>query len=99
MAIKHKIRKNGNGDLIDVKLTSLRAIRKMCIECMGWSYSEIDGCSSPHCPLFPYRYGKTPVGYEIVDSTDLEPLVDGEDVKIDCVVSVKQKRVNGKFTK
>jgi hypothetical protein len=95
MAIKHTIRKNGNGEFIEVKLTALRAIRKMCIECMGFFYSEIDGCLSPNCPLFPYRYGKTPVGYEIVDSVGLDPLVDGEDAKIELGVVVN----NGKFKK
>jgi hypothetical protein len=52
-----------------------------------------------HLSIIPYRFGKTPVGYEIIDSSDLEPLVDGEDYQADCVVSVKTRRINGKFAK
>ena len=33
----------------------LDGIRAHCIMCMGWQESLVDGCTSPTCPLFPYR--------------------------------------------
>jgi hypothetical protein len=33
------------------------AIRCRCIECFGWNPNEVSGCTSPGCPLFPYRLG------------------------------------------
>jgi len=57
MAVKHTIRKDGNGNLKNVTLTPLKAIRHYCVECMGFSQKEIEGCFSSNCPLFPYRQG------------------------------------------
>jgi len=31
------------------------AIRAFCQMCMGWRRGEIESCSDPACPLFPYR--------------------------------------------
>ena len=69
-AIRHTIRKDGNNNMKDVALSPMKAIRYMCVECMGFDYTEIDGCTSPNCPLFPYRYGKRPIGYELYYSND-----------------------------
>ena len=30
-------------------------IRAFCLECMGYQSAEINRCTSPTCPLFPYR--------------------------------------------
>ena len=44
----------------------IKAIREMCIECMGGrgtgqNYSKlIEGCGSPECALFEFRFGKNP---------------------------------------
>jgi len=64
MSITHTIRKDGKGNYKNVSLTPMKAIRYHCVECMGFQFSEIDGCTSSTCPLFPYRYGTSPVGYE-----------------------------------
>ena len=43
-----------------------KAIREHCIECMGGrgtgqNYSKlIEGCGSPECALFEFRFGKNP---------------------------------------
>jgi hypothetical protein len=29
--------------------------KAFCLECMGWARNEIKACTSPQCPLFPYR--------------------------------------------
>ena len=49
------------------QLTSpVKAIREMCIECMGGrgagqNYSKmIEDCSSLHCGLYNFRFGKNP---------------------------------------
>jgi hypothetical protein len=31
------------------------AVRTFCLECMGWSAFGVRKCTSPGCPLFPYR--------------------------------------------
>lgn len=31
------------------------AIRSFCLECVGWQREEIRLCTSPACPLYPYR--------------------------------------------
>ena len=43
----------------------VKAIRKMCIECMGGQESEghikrISDCGSPDCSLYDFRLGKNP---------------------------------------
>ncbi len=59
MAIKHQIRsKAGDGSLIWVTLTAIRAIRLQCIECMGHQPLQVSGCTDIHCTLYPYRMGK-----------------------------------------
>lgn len=35
------------------------AIRLFCLECMGGNRAEVVKCSSPHCALFPFRFGHT----------------------------------------
>ena len=99
MPIKHTIRKNGNNEFHEVTLTPARAIRKQCIECMGFAWSEIEGCLSPNCPLFPWRLGKTPVEYEIVNSTDLEPENDGIDAPYGDGLGEVRDKTTGKFVK
>lgn len=42
----------------------ITAIRAFCIECMGGYVDEIERCTAPRCPLFPYRYGKDPARSE-----------------------------------
>jgi len=67
MAVKHTIRVSGGkqGDrwlekTQNVSLTPMKAIRKNCLECVGWVTQEVDLCQSPLCALFPYRFGKEP---------------------------------------
>ena len=57
MAIKHTIR-NDDGSLVEVNLSPIKAIRRFCIECMGFQQAEIPRCTAPLCPLFPFRMGK-----------------------------------------
>ena len=46
-----------DGNMRAVKLTRGLAIKLHCTECMGFEENPT-GCTSKHCPLFPYR-GKT----------------------------------------
>jgi len=43
-----------------MKYSPLQAIRKNCIDCSGGSYSEVQNCNIPTCPLFEFRFGKNP---------------------------------------
>lgn len=42
------------------RVSQLRAIRRKCVECSGNSSDEVKGCLVTDCPLFPYRFGKSP---------------------------------------
>jgi hypothetical protein len=42
------------------KLTGMSAIREKCLECSGWSFSEVKNCPCGDCALFPFRFGKYP---------------------------------------
>jgi len=55
-----KIRKDGFDGYKIVPYTRGRAIKYYCLECVGFSYSEMANCTIPECPLFPYRFGKLP---------------------------------------
>jgi len=56
MSIKHRIR-NEKGELMDVTLSAIQAIRRQCLECMGFQQAEVPRCTAPNCPLFPFRMG------------------------------------------
>ncbi len=40
--------------------TPLQAIRAKCTDCMAGNPLEISRCQIPHCPLYPYRFGRAP---------------------------------------
>ena len=31
------------------------AMRAFCLECMGYQSAEVNRCTAPACPLYPYR--------------------------------------------
>lgn len=52
------------------KITPLKAIRKKCLNCSGFSPQEVKDCpcfenngNIEKCHLFPYRFGKKPPNY------------------------------------
>jgi hypothetical protein len=47
--------KHGNKKIVN--LNRRKAIREFCLQCVGWSASEVDNCTMPECPLYPYRSG------------------------------------------
>ncbi len=38
----------------------LHAIRAHCLMCIGWEPFEVEHCTAPGCPLYPYRFGVRP---------------------------------------
>ena len=56
MSIEHRIR-TPDGEPRTVRLTPRSAIKKWCAECTGWTRGEVENCTSPICPLFPFRLG------------------------------------------
>lgn len=42
------------------RLTPIKAIRQRCINCSGYSLSEVRECTHDECPLHQYRFGKRP---------------------------------------
>jgi len=42
------------------RLTPVKAIRKHCIECMGFSPRLVSKCPAEGCALYPYRMGRNP---------------------------------------
>lgn len=59
MALSHEIRTQSEG-IKKVMLTPISAIRKQCIECMGFNVGEVRNCTDPHCTLYPFRMGQNP---------------------------------------
>lgn len=62
MAVTHRIRINGKGGTAVKELTPRRAIIENCKECMGFKSREVKGCTSPLCPLYPFRNPGIPKG-------------------------------------
>jgi len=60
MAIKHRIRVDGNGKTMDVDFTSRKAIIAHCRECMGYNAAEVRRCTDQRCALYPFRTHDTP---------------------------------------
>ncbi len=60
MAVKHRIRVDGNGKTKIAMLTARRAIIEHCKECMGFNANEVRGCTTMLCPLYPFRSYDTP---------------------------------------
>ena len=83
MSVKHTIR-SSNGGTVTVRLTPLTAITKCCRECMGFVFAEVERCTSPLCPLFPFRNGEGHSGKSKKGSgkpfTTLETTNEGQDV-------------------
>jgi len=40
----------------------LRAIRAMCLECVGYVSDEVKACTITDCPLYPFRLGRSVKG-------------------------------------
>ena len=40
--------------------TGLKAIKRRCLDCSGYSKSEVRDCSNRDCPLHPFREGRNP---------------------------------------
>ena len=34
------------------------AMRAFCLECVGYESAEVNRCTAPACPLYPYREGR-----------------------------------------
>ncbi|MBL7180272.1 MAG: hypothetical protein ISS65_08715 [Desulfobacterales bacterium] len=60
MAVKHRIKANGNGGTKIMKLTARRAIIEHCKECMGFQGAEVRRCTAKLCPLYPFRTRDVP---------------------------------------
>lgn len=73
MAIRHTIRDN-NGGTKEVKLTARTAILAFCYECMGWNYYEVEKCTSPLCPLYPFRNREATKGTRPVSQKAIQAL-------------------------
>ena len=58
MSILHKIR-NRQGELVEKKITPIKAIREKCMDCCCWQINEVRECLSEECALHPFRMGKT----------------------------------------
>ena len=60
MSIKHTIRTENGTE--EVTLTPLTAVKYLCRECMGFQAHEVKNCTSPLCPVYPFRMGKGHTG-------------------------------------
>jgi hypothetical protein len=74
MSIKHQIRDRKVGRTKTVNLTPLSAIRAFCFECTGYNYYEVEKCTAPLCPLFPFRNPNATKGTRNVSQKTIEIL-------------------------
>lgn len=65
--VKHFIRAKSGGT-VEVELTRSKAIKAMCTECCGFGELHPKDCSSPICPLYPFR-GKIQLAYQDPNET------------------------------
>ena len=42
------------------KLTPMKAIRLLCVDCSGYVVADVRDCVIPDCPLYDYRLGRNP---------------------------------------
>lgn len=49
-------------------LTPIKAIRAKCLDCCCDSRTAVRFCSVENCPLYPYRMGHRPKGYNNPES-------------------------------
>jgi hypothetical protein len=61
MALRHTIR-DARGNTKTLRLTFRTAIRAFCYECTGFNYYEVEKCTAPLCPLYPFRNAKARKG-------------------------------------
>lgn len=40
--------------------TTLKTIRRKCLECSSGSADAVRACYIPECPLYPFRFGRNP---------------------------------------
>lgn len=69
MAVNH-ITRSSSGGLVKVSLTPVKAIRKHCVECMGFSPYEVRKCTAENCALYPYRLGTRPDSKEDAENVN-----------------------------
>lgn len=54
------------------------AIRAFCLECVGWSAAEVDGCTAPSCPLYRYRTGGLDAPGAMIATGAAQPAGEGD---------------------
>ncbi len=59
--MNHTIRSKDGTTMTFADYPRNKAIKAMCYECMGWDGDPKVECTSPQCPLYPYR-GKLLIG-------------------------------------
>ena len=70
MSVKHRVRTREEGKTKLVTLTPQQAIRLACVECMGFELVGPRECTSPLCPLFPFRTGRQDKDYHPISETE-----------------------------
>jgi hypothetical protein len=53
--MEHTIRTKDGGTVKVKNYARTKAIKLMCTECLGFGEDHPENCTSPKCPLFPYR--------------------------------------------
>ncbi len=51
----HHTMRTMDGGTTKIRLTRGTAIKIFCTQCLGWEGHPKKDCTSPMCPLFPYR--------------------------------------------
>ena len=76
----HTIRCRTGGDTIVENYHRAKAIKAMCTECLGYVGDPVDDCTSPKCPLYPFR-GRSGVDRFVTEEQKAQRKAAGERLK------------------
>jgi hypothetical protein len=65
-----------------VKRPVLKAIRELCLDCMGGNAAEVRRCTSVGCAVWPYRFATNPF-HKRIPSKSVPPLATAKRLRSD----------------
>ena len=68
----NRVRSLHEGVTTLIPLQRSAAIKQFCYECMGFNHGDVTGCTSPLCPLFPFRKGTVDPDYSPITADEAQ---------------------------
>ena len=70
MNMEHQVKAKHGGLITVPGYGRAKAIKVFCSECVGWTGNPKKDCTSPTCPLYPYR-GKSLAANGEIDENEV----------------------------